>query len=187
MSHLKFTCLKTNARPETTMPRRPREFASAREAINAGRSSRNRSPRRPAMLCGYCGPNNVLPRGYDYWETRYRCLQKGFGAGKFSERRKWQSETGQRVDPEFPSQCPRLTGNNRAPIRRNGRTGRRDHFRRRGSRSSRSSSRSSSSDDESSDYFNGKRSARAVRRTKTSTNRRAKTGPRSSRRRTPCC
>ena len=179
-------------RPETTMPRRPREFASAREAIESGRSPRNRPPRRQAMLCGYCGPNNVLPRGYDYFETRYRCLQKGFGAGKYSEKRKWQEYTGQPVDPSYPLQCPHLVGNNvRDRERRNGRAPRNSNAdsgnrRKRSARSSRLF-RMDSSDDESSSSSSGNRKiARATKKTNSSSSKRKK-GARSSRRRVPCC
>lgn len=161
------------------MPRRRREFSSAREAKeDVGSSPRNRpSSRRSAMLCGYCGPNNVLPRGYDYWETRYRCLQKGFGAGKFSERRKWQADTGQPIDPEYPSRCPHVSGNEG-----NGRRNRRGNRRnRRGSRSSRSSFHyRSSSDDEFSGHFGNRRSNRTIRISISDRNRR---GARSSHRR----
>jgi hypothetical protein len=194
------------------MPRRPREFLSAREAKeDTGPSLRTRSSGRPAMLCGYCGPNNVLPRGYDYWETRYRCLQKGFGAGKFSERRKWQAETGRRIDPEYPSMCPHVTGNgissrNSGNGRRNSGNGRRNGVRnnprnnprnnhrnngrrnnlanqlRRTSRSSRSSFRRSlSSSDEFSGYFSGNISSAPSPRRVSSSLSRRR-GPRSFRR-----
>jgi hypothetical protein len=178
------------------MPRRHREFSSAREAKeDSGQSPspRNRpSAGRSAMLCGYCGPNNVLPRGYDYWETRYRCLQKGFGAGKFSERRKWQVQTGSPVDPEYPSRCPHVNGNN-ARIR-NGRNrqnrrnnGVRSSFRgrvRRGVRSSRSAVHysSSSSDDESSSDSENIRPSR-IRRPISNRSRNRRMGSRSARRR----
>lgn len=175
------------------MPKRPREFASAREAIESGRSPRNRSSGRQAMLCGYCGPNNALPRGYDYFETRYRCLQKGFGAGKFSEKRKWQESTGQPVDPSYPSTCPRLVGNNvRNRERQNGRNQRTNsnfgNNRRMGARSSRRfrNISSSDSDDELSSSSSGnRRLVRNVRRANSSARR--KKGSKSSRRRVPCC
>lgn len=179
------------------MPRRHREFSSAREAkedTGQSPSPRNRSPAgRSAMLCGYCGPNNVLPRGYDYWETRYRCLQKGFGAGKFSERRKWQVQTGSPIDPEYPSRCPHVNGSNthvrNGGNRQNRRNiGRRNNFRnrvRRAVRSSRSIPRysSSSSDDESSSDSENIRSARIMRRQTLNRIKNRRKGPRSSRRR----
>lgn len=143
--------------------------------------------RQPAMLCGYCGPNNILPPGYDYWETRYRCLQKGFGAGKFGEKRKWQAATGRPVDPEYPSVCPRINGNmsrvqnGRARYQNRRRIGTRI-TRTRSSRSSNSSESSSSYPSDSSDdepEFENSRNLRKVRSKFISNNRRR--GARSSR------
>ena len=55
--------------------------------------------------CGYCGPKNYLPPGWDYIKTRYECLRSGVGVGKFSERRSWQSRLGMRVDPPYINRC----------------------------------------------------------------------------------
>lgn len=34
----------------------------------------------------FCGNGDVVPPGYDLLGTRYECLRKGFGAGRFSSK-----------------------------------------------------------------------------------------------------
>lgn len=63
------------------------------------------------VVCVYCGPGNIRPNGYDRLGTPYECLRKGVGVGKFSERRRWQYQTGQPVDPPYNSPCPRVADN----------------------------------------------------------------------------
>jgi hypothetical protein len=60
-----------------------------------------------SIRCGYCGPSASLPAGYDYFETRNKCLQKGFGSGIGVEKRKWQRKLGLPMDPPFVSPCPK--------------------------------------------------------------------------------
>ena len=60
-----------------------------------------------SVRCGYCGPGNNIPPGYDYLENRNVCLRKGFGAGSSGERRKWQRKLGLRIDPPYVSPCPK--------------------------------------------------------------------------------
>ena len=55
--------------------------------------------------CQYCGPNSVIPPGYDIRGTPYSCLRSGIGVGKFGERRAWQRRMGFKVDPEYVSKC----------------------------------------------------------------------------------
>jgi hypothetical protein len=69
-------------------------------------------------ICEYCGPKSVVPPGYDSMGSRYTCLKKGFGAGKYTEKRAWQRRMGFRVDPEFKNKC----GDNRVYRARNARS-----------------------------------------------------------------
>jgi hypothetical protein len=91
-----------------------------------------------SIRCGYCGPNGILPAGYDYFESRNKCLQKGFGAGIGTEKRKWQRKLGLRIDPPYISPCPKK---DRSLIR-NVKTGNRSISSRSSRRGSRSRSRS---------------------------------------------
>ena len=50
-----------------------------------------------SIRCGYCGSDGTLPAGYDYFESRNKCLRKGFGAGIGTEKRKWQRKLGIRI------------------------------------------------------------------------------------------
>ena len=92
-----------------------------------------------SVRCGYCGPGNAVPTGYDYLETRNNCLKKGFGGGAGGERRKWQRKLGLPIDPPFVSPCPKRDRNLISRVRRANR--RRSRTR---SRSSRSRTRSRS-------------------------------------------
>lgn len=65
-------------------------------------------PTRRNIICTYCGPNRIRPRGYDRVGSPYECLRSGIGVGTHQERRKWQHATGRRVDPEYISPCPHL-------------------------------------------------------------------------------
>ncbi len=40
----------------------------------------------------YCGDKKELPVGYDIFGSSYNCLRKGFGAGMYSERKKWENK-----------------------------------------------------------------------------------------------
>ena len=60
-----------------------------------------------SIRCGYCGSDGTLPAGYDYFESRNKCLRKGFGAGIGTEKRKWQRKLGIRIDPPYISPCPK--------------------------------------------------------------------------------
>lgn len=71
-----------------------------------------------SVRCGYCGPGNVVPAGYDYLESRNVCLRKGFGGGAAGERRKWQRKLGLRIDPPFVSPCPKSDRNLVRQVRR---------------------------------------------------------------------
>ena len=71
-----------------------------------------------SVRCGYCGPGNVVPPGYDYLENRNVCLRKGFGGGSANEKRKWQRKLGLRIDPPYVSPCPKSDRNLVRQVRR---------------------------------------------------------------------
>jgi hypothetical protein len=41
----------------------------------------------------FCGNGNIAPPGYDALGTRYECLRKGFGAGKYSSYNSYKDNT----------------------------------------------------------------------------------------------
>lgn len=67
----------------------------------------------PRIRCGYCGPKNRVPPGYDFKDSPYRCLTKGISVGLQQERRKWQRDTGTRVERVYVSPCPHPIGSRR--------------------------------------------------------------------------
>ena len=65
------------------------------------------------IRCGYCGPKSRVPPGYDFKDSPYRCLTKGISVGLHQERRKWQRDTGTRVERAYVSPCPHPIGSRR--------------------------------------------------------------------------
>ena len=41
----------------------------------------------------FCGNGDFVPPGYDALGTRYECLRKGFGAGKYSSHNSYKDNT----------------------------------------------------------------------------------------------